>query len=585
MQFSGPLLLRVLLLPILLLSSSIAAAGITFRGPLSIPNIPRVVTVHAGDVNGDGKLDLIASSGTGTVTVLLQTVLLQTVPLQDVSDRAVWSPVPIRVGASCFFTRAGDFDNDGFDDLAVADGASTAYFVRSHGDGTFARPMPLIEARGSRWIATGDWNRDGNLDLASSNLNTRTLTIHLGDGAGGFSLAQDPGLEREHTLEALDYDGDGILDFALGLGTPGMQLQRGLGDGRFEHRDMLPANVVPCAQYIATGDFNNDGLGDIAPTCSDIGKAFAAVSLGTGEYKQVLETAFGSGTDSTAVGDLDGDGNEDLALVSEGSGILGVYLGNGDGTFVEPSVDFGPTGNSPVFLIAADLDGDGRLDVVSADQGSSSLTVFYGREGERFLESGDAITGFGTARGAGVDDFDGDGAPDMFFASFSEPRVHVYLAPGGKSPAAPTFSVNLAARYSSLAVADFNTDGIPDLAGASSSSAMFHVALLDSNGFAHGEVSYPCGTMPQETAVGRIDGGATLDIALPCSGTNDVWLFLGAGDGTFTGASPVPTIEKPRHAALGDLDGDGRADLLVLGTKVVAVHYQDAAGEFAGPMI
>src|SRR5688572_16568231 len=102
MQFSAPLLPRVLLLPSLLFCSSIASGGITFRGPLSIPNVPGVVTVHAGDVNGDGKLDLIASSGAGTVIVLLQ----------DPADRSRWSSVPVRVGSSTFFTRAGDFDND-----------------------------------------------------------------------------------------------------------------------------------------------------------------------------------------------------------------------------------------------------------------------------------------------------------------------------------------------------------------------------------------------------------------------------------------------------------------------------------------
>src|SRR2546426_42558 len=348
-----------------------ARGGITFVGPLTILDVPRPVTVHAGDFDNDGKKDLIVSNGTDTVFVLFQ----------NSTNRAEWQAVPLRVGSSTFFTRAGDFDGDGFDDLLAGDNASAAYLVRSNGDQTFAQPQPIVAARGPRWVATGDWDKDGNLDFASSNLSTATLTIFLGDGAGGFNLSQEVGGAREHTLEGLDYDGDGKLDLALGTGLPGIILYKGAGNGTFRVGGNVPN--LGCIEYIATGDFNNDGKSDLATTCIDDQNAYAGISVGNGTYKQTLKTPFASGTESAAIADLDGDQIQDLALVSNGSCSLRSYLSNGDGTF-QPPVDYGPTGSKPVFLIAQDLDGDGHQDVISADTDSSTLTVFFGREGERF---------------------------------------------------------------------------------------------------------------------------------------------------------------------------------------------------------
>lgn len=543
-----------------------------FRGPLTIANIPRsLVTVHEGDLDGDGKLDLIASSGTGTVTVLFQ----------DPEDRQVWEPVPVRVGSSVFFTRAGDFDGDGLDDLAAADGASTAFYVRSLGNRTFDRPIALPQARGARWIATGDWNNDGHLDLASSNLNTSTLTIFLGDGAGGFLLTQNPASGREHTLEALDYDGDGILDLALGTGLPGIQLHKGLGDGKFQQRGNV--SNLGCVEYISTGDLNGDGMGDLAPTCIDDGTAYVGLSNGNGAYRQVLRAPFASGTESSAMADLNGDGNDDVALVSAGSGLLRVYPGKGDGTFEAP-VDFGATGSTPVFLIAADLDRDGHNDVVSADQGSSTLTVFYGREGERFFESSDSISGFGTAKGGALADFDRDGVPDIMLVSATLAKAYVYLHLAGELATTPSISIDLAARYSSLAVADLNADGIPDLAGTNLTGDLFQAAILDAEGKAVQEVSLASGDLPQEAVPGRIDGDQSVDMAVPCSTSSDISLFWGQGDGTFSEAQSLPSIIRPKKARLGDLNGDGRTDILVFTTKLVSIHYNLGSREFSEPV-
>ncbi len=557
---------------LLLLSLHATAAELRFRGPFGIPNTPRVVTVHAGDVDGNGKLDLIASNGSGTVLVFLQ----------DTENRKVWTSVPVRVGASCFFTRAGDFDGDGFDDLAVADSGSTTYYVRSRGDGTFDAPVSLRQARGARWIAVGDWNKDGILDLASSNLSSGTLTIFVHDGEGNFRLTGSPPSHREHTLEALDYDGDGNLDLAMGTGLPGIQLHQGQGDGTFRFRGTVPGHnqLLGCVEYIAVGDFNNDGMDDMAPTCIDDQTAYAGISLGNARYRRILRDPFAPGTESSAVGDMNGDGNDDLALVSNGSTLVRIYLGKGDGTFDSP-VHFGNTGNKPVFLIAEDLDADGHLDLVSADNGSSGLTVFYGREGEQFLESSQTVSGYGTAKDYALEDFDKDGLPDFFYADSTRSSVNVYLKPGVSSANRPSFTISTASRYSLLEVVDLNGDGILDLLGGNTTDDTVVTALLDIEGNARSEQSMQIAGNPKAVAAGHFDDGPTMDIATICSTADELATFLGRGDGTFVAGQTIATAENPKGFHVGDIDRDGRSDVAVVGSASVAIHYGLEGGGLA----
>ena len=544
------------------LSLKVSATELRFRGPLGITNISRPVTVHAGDVDGNGKLDLIASNGTGIVTVFFQ----------DKDNRAVWDGVPVRVGASCFFTRAGDFDNDGFDDLAVADGGSVTYFVRSRGDRTFDAPRPLDEARGSRWIATGDWNKDGNLDLASSNLATSTLTIFVGDGTGNFLQTGRVSSGREHTLEALDYDGDGVLDLALGTGLPGIQLHQGQGDGTFKRRSLVRGHggLLGCVEYIAIGDFNNDGLDDLAPTCIDDQTAYVGVSLGNGRYERILKDPFAAGTEASAVGDFNRDGNDDLFLVSFGSSLLRVYPGKGDGTF-EPIKEFGATGTKPVFLIAEDLDRDGHDDVISADQGSNRLTIFFGKDGEVF-ESSMNVTGYGTARDFAFGDLDNDGLPDFFYSNAVQRKVNVYLKPGVAPANRPTLDVPVPQTFEVLEIVDLNDDGIPDILGGDFGTESIYTILLDVDGTPRGNQVLPCDGKPRSIRPALIDGGSTIDLVVLCTGAAGILVFLGNGDGTFETARTVPTIDDATRAAVGDIDGDERNDVVVLSSTEIAVH-------------
>jgi len=555
------------------------AAEITFEGAFSIPNVGRATTVHAGDLDNNGKLDLIVSNGTSTITTLFQ----------DSMDRFAWTAVPVRVGSQVFFTRSGDFDKDGIDDLVVADTATTAYFVKSNGDKTFGRPLALTQARGSRWIAMGDWDNDGSLDLAASNLNTSTLTTFLGTGAGGFTLTQTLTSGREHTLEALDYDGDGTVDLALGVGLPGIRIHKGTGDGKFVYQKNV--SNLGCVEYIAVGDLNNDGKGDIAPTCIDDATAYVGVSQGNAIYTRTLSAPFGTGTESSALADIDGDGNQDLALVSQGTGILRVYPGKGDGTFELP-LEFASTGAQPVFLISEDLDRDGRNDVISADSGSGTLTIFHGMEGDRILRSANGVSGVpGAAKSFAVDDFDRNGAPDLFFASLTLPKVAVYLNARDTSPTKPSFTIDVPQKLTSMEVIDVDGDGVSDLVGINLVEDLVIIVPLDAAGTPRPATTFRAGqsppeikTGPQEIAVGKIDAGDSIDLVIPSAGLNALSVFLATGPGTYGEPLTIPTVEKPKRVTVADVDGDGKSDVIVLTTKIVVIHWGAGDGSFSAPV-
>src|SRR2546422_4203756 len=161
----------------------------SFHAPLSLKaGTPGPITVHAGDFNHDGKLDLVVANGVFSNNASGSNSIL--VLFQNPSRRDDWTPSPVKVGTSTVFVQTGDVDGDGIDDILAGDPATTAYFIRSKGDGTFDRPVQIPQARGVRWIAVGDWNKDGKLDIATANLASSSITALVGDGTGKFQLTQ-----------------------------------------------------------------------------------------------------------------------------------------------------------------------------------------------------------------------------------------------------------------------------------------------------------------------------------------------------------------------------------------------------------
>jgi hypothetical protein len=515
--------------------------------------------VHAGDFDKDGKLDLVAVNGSDQTLILLQ----------NPSDRAGWSPITLGVGTGSYFVRTGDFDGDQLDDLLVADPATTAYFVRNLGEGKFGSPSALPKTKASRWVTVGDWNNDGSLDVASANHDLSTLTVLTGDGKGNFTVTQNPLNDDTHAIEALDYDADGKPDLALGVGTFGLVLLHGLGDGNFGQPRELG---IRCVRYMATGDLNKDGRGDLAVTCDTMREMATVVSQANGSYKTTRKAQLPEGNETPGIGDLNGDGDEDVAVSEARSQSLAVYLGKGDGAFLPAPRLFGPLGKSPSFFITRDLDGDARKDAVSADTGSSSLSLFWGQEGDRFLEAGEVAANFGPARAFALADLDGNGLLDLFLPNPPGGEVRVALNPGEVWEKRKTASIRANSSPRGLAAVDLDGDGTPDLAAATQTSSVV-VSLLGADGSAHGEIQLEAGLIPADIQAGMLDGGDTLDLAVPCTGSNHVAVFLGRGEGKFGEALIVPTVEAPQEMALGDLDGDRSTDLVVVSSNAVALHY------------
>jgi hypothetical protein len=231
----------------------------------------------------------------------------------------------------------GDFNNDGrLDVVMITDnGFSVAI---GNGDGTFQSPVTYTTGL-SYSLAVADFNNDGNLDIvvANDNLNPSTVSVYLGEGNGKFRPPIDSDTTSYNEFVAVgDFNHDGKMDIVV-IENPYISVLLGNGDGTFQ-----PARDNGSflgAKSLAVADFNNDGKLDVAVAGSFGSTYTVGVLLGNGDGTlQDSIIQYIEYTPATiAVGDLNGDGKVDAILAYDLSG-LAVLLGNGDGTLQPPVV-------------------------------------------------------------------------------------------------------------------------------------------------------------------------------------------------------------------------------------------------------
>lgn len=349
-----------------------------------------------------------------------------------------------------------DFNGDGRLDLAVLNvGSDDVSVLLGTGDGAFqaTRNRYILGGWQPHTLAVGDFNGDGRPDIVapSSGSSIGGVEVFLGNGDGSFQQSTNTSTEGNSSLAMAvgDFDGDGNLDLAVTGFTadyvPGdpsaaseISVLMGHGDGTFAVAGFCDVSSGLYAPSIATGDFNSDGKLDLV--FADQYAGAVGVMLGDGNFGGFTAAQYfaaGSYPVSVAVADLNGDGK--LDLVTANSGSLSVLLGNGDGAF-QAAKDYA-TGSCG-FVAVADFNGDGKPDLVTEHPIDDSIGVLLGDGDGSFGSAQVYAAGGPNAVAAG--DFNGDGWTDVAAASTSPSTVSVLLNDGiwGGPPPAPSLRIN-----------------------------------------------------------------------------------------------------------------------------------------------
>ncbi len=490
----------------------------SFRGPTSIPVGQQPSSVAAVDLNGDGRPDLVAANYfDDTVSVLLGDGGGTFRPQQT---------FPAGFGSAA--AAVADVNGDGRPDLVVANlGEGTVSVLPGNGDGSFEAPGDVRVGRGPGGVAAADINGDGHLDVVTANTGEGTVGVLLGNGDGSFQEQTSYALGGgPRSVAAADVNGDGRPDLVAANYYDGtVSVLLGNGDGSFRPQQTLPVGKAPAS--VAVADVNGDRRPDLV--VADHDDRAVGVLLGNGDGSFRAEKTFPvSGRPNTvAVADVNGDGRPDLVSVdfaydkNKSPATVGVLLGNGDGSFRAErtfTVGRGPNG-----VAVADVNGDGRPDLIVAnrypysDPAEGSVSVLLG-DGDGTFRAEKPIPVGANPRAVAVADVNGDGRPDLVVANFGDPSLGVLLGNGDGTFQGQTL-IPSGRGPGAVAAADVNGDGRPDLVAANGGEGTVSVLLGDGGSFL--PAGRDAGTGPRNTPF-------LADIAVP--GVLDSVVLDGSGN-------------------------------------------------------
>src|ERR1700678_405503 len=470
---------------------------------------------------------------------------------------------------------AADLNNDGFVDLVTADSCATnncsggsISVLLGNGDGTFQAAVSYGSGgEDATSVAIGDVNHDGKPDVvvvnncsSNSNCSNGSVSVLLGNGDGTFqsAVSYSSGGEDSLSIAVADVNGDGYPDLLVA-------------------NDCVSNNCTSGSVSVLLG--KGDGTFN------------AAVSYGSG----------GQGAMFVVVGDVNGDGKPDLAVANQcvsnsscSNGVVSVLLGNGDGTF-NTAVNYNAPGLYSESIAIGDVNGDGHLDLVAANQcnnsndcSEGSLSVFLGNGDGTFRAAVGYPSGGENATSIALADINADGKPDLLVANqtdsngdWTDGSVSSVLMGNGDGTFQTAVNYGSGAfNASAMAVADVNGDGKPDLLMASGCANNYNcttgavsVLLGNGDGTLRGGVNYsPGGWTSYSVAVADVNGDGKLDLLLAnqCASNNSCTngtasVLLGNGDGTFQAGVSYNSGGMNGFSILAaDVNGDGKPDLLIV---------------------
>ena len=614
------------------------------------------ISVAIVDVDGDGKPDLaVANTGSNTVSVLRNTSTSGSITANSFLTR-----VDFPTGNTPYAVGVGDLDGDGKPDLAVPNyNANTVSILRSTAvtgritASSFAAKVDFTTGSTPNSVAIGDYDGDGKPDLAIANYNSNSVSVLRNTssiGSIGISSFADKidfttGL-RPLSVTIGDLDGNGKPDMAVAnIFSNSVSIFRNtassgsIGTGSFAAKVDFETGSLPVA--VAIGDLNGDGKPDLVSTNTDANTlsvlpnadipipaitSFSPISARPGDTVILTGRGFNSSVSNnivffgaTRATVTAATANNVTVTVPAGATYAPISLLNTDvawscysltnftPTYSPPKTkitksDFSPrqnfsTGNNPHAIAISDLDGDGKPDLVVANAGSNTISVYRNTSTGGTIGTGsfaarvDFATGI-SPESIAIGDLDGDGKPDLAVTNFNSNSVSVFRNTGsagsftsGSFATRVDFSTGDNSYPYSVAIADLDSDGKLDLAVTNIYSNIISLfrntavsGSITTGSFA-AKVDFGTGNRPTSVAIGDLDGDGKPDLAVTNSGNSisDVFsvsvfrntsVFGSIASNSFAARVDFGTPNFPRTVAIGDLDGDGKPDLAVAGTGV-----------------
>lgn len=325
------------------------------------------------------------------------------------------------------------------------------------------------------------------------------------------------------------------------------------------------------SQAVAIGDFNGDGIPDVVSVSGGTSQPLM-VFLGNanGTYTTAPSPAFSAYTfGPIVVADFNGDGKQDMAVLNGDTNVVTIFLGNGDGTFsVAPSSP--ATGSNASQLVAGDFNGDGIADLAVTNGSTNTVNILLGNGDGTFRAVANSTALGNWPRFIACADVNGDEKADLVATDTYDDTVWVLLGNGDGTFAA-SGSLHIGIHNSPVAIGDLNGDGKPDIVTGASGGATGTDLVVVLTGNGDGTFTLPLTVPAANTAavasigVGDFDGDGVPDVAVTDNNTGTFTVFVNNGSASFTAFSS-PVLSAPYYqftTAVGDVNGDGRADLIV----------------------
>ncbi|MBO6573906.1 MAG: T9SS type A sorting domain-containing protein [Rhodothermales bacterium] len=507
--------------------------------------------VHAADVDGDGDIDVVGSASTDDLKLFVNST----------GDGSTWTTTNIDVLLTGVYSATtGDIDGDG--DLDIIAAVESDNDVSWWANGIWGETSIDTDFSGARFVAVGDLDGDGDLDVVGSGFDAGSIVTWANNGSGTF--AADTNIKTAFgnpgNIDLADMDGDGDLD-VIGTSTS-LDDVSWFENGNSWAETSIDADLDGASDVDAV-DFDGDGDLDVLAVGDDGADVVWYENAGGGTWTQRdIDLSFTDAVSVLAV-DIDRDGDPDVLASGQGTsgGDMGWWESSRRGRIVstgsETTVQSDLTGATSV--VAADIDADGDIDLVSAGSATAArLHTSGGGWTSSNIHAGSA------GASVAVADIDGDGDLDVISADPTDDDVE-WHANSGWSTTQIDASFNGAR---AVAVGDLDGDGDVDVVAAGGDGNQLSWFQSASSGSSWTERSIKASfNGAWGVAVGDVDGDGNLDVVGTSHTDDDVTLFantLGTGlamvetavDASFNGA---------RSVALGDLDGDGDLDIVAAG--------------------